>query len=141
MEEQKGGQKEEMLVSTDLGLISKENANWLYSQRVLGRKGQVLAIMVPGISQKLVYLYSYLRLLTDDIKSEAPTLPHGVTLDFNDCLTIARTGRLERPYTLEGEEFKYIVNHSVVEDIQRAGKEAFIKNQPKTNSKYDILDN
>ena len=137
MEEQKG----EMLVSTNLGLISKENANWLYSQRVLGRKGQILAIMVPGISQKLVYLYSYLRLLVDDIKSEAPTLPRGVTLDFNDCLTIARTGRLEKPYTLEGQEFKYIVvNHSVVEDIQRAGKEAFIKNQPKTNSKYDILD-
>jgi len=135
MEEQKG----EMLVSTDLGLISKENVNWLYSQRVLGRKGQILAIMVPGISQKLVYLYSYLRLLVDDIKSEAPTLPRGVTLDFNDCLTIARTGRLEKPYTLEGQEFKYIVNHSAVEDIQRAGKEAFIKNQP-TNSKYDILD-
>ena len=128
-----------MLVSTDLGLISKENVNWLYSQRVLGRKGQILAIMVPGISQKLVYLYSYLRLLVDDIKSEAPTLPRGVTLDFNDCLTIARTGRLEKPYTLEGQEFKYIVNHSAVEDIQRAGKEAFIKNQP-TNSKYDILD-
>lgn len=135
MEEQKG----EMLVSTVLGLISKENVNWLYSQRVLGRKGQILAIMVPGISQKLVYLYSYLRLLVDDIKSEAPTLPRGVTLDFNDCLTIARTGRLEKPYTLEGQEFKYIVNHSAVEDIQRAGKEAFIKNQP-TNSKYDILD-
>ena len=135
MEEQKG----EMLVSTDLGLISKENVNWLYSQRVLGRKGQILAIMVPGISQKLVYLYSYLRLLVDDIKREAPTLPRGVTLDFNDCLTIARTGRLEKPYTLEGQEFKYIVNHSAVEDIQRAGKEAFIKNQP-TNSKYDILD-
>lgn len=136
MEEQKG----EMLVSTDLGLISKENVNWLYSQRVLGRKGQILATMVPGISQKLVYLYSYLILLVDDIKSEAPTLPRGVTLDLNDCLTIARTGRLEKPYTLEGEEFKYIVHHSVVEDIQRAGKEAFIKNQPKTNSKYDILD-
>jgi hypothetical protein len=136
MEEQKG----EMLVSTDLGLISKENVKWLYSQRVLGRKGQILATMVPGISQKLVYLYSYLRLLVDDIKSEAPTLPRGVTLDLNDCLTIARTGRLEKPYTLEGEEFKYIVHHSVVEDIQRAGKEAFIKNQPKTNSKYDILD-
>jgi len=136
MEEQKG----EMLVSTDLGLISKENVNWLYSQRVLGRKGQILATMVPGISQKLVYLYSYLRLLVDDIKSEAPTLPRGVTLDLNDCLTIARTGRLEKPYTLEGEEFKYIVHHSVVEDIQRAGKEAFIKNQPKTNFKYDILE-
>lgn len=136
MEEQKG----EMLVSTDLGLISKENANWLFTQRVMGRRGQILATMVPGISQKLVYLYSYVRLLVDDIKSEAPTLPRGVTLDFNDCLTIARTGRLEKPYTLEGQEFKYIVNHSVVEDIQRAGKEAFIKNQPKTNSKYDILD-
>lgn len=137
MEEQKG----EMLVSTDLGLISKENANWLFTQRVLGRKGQILAIMVPGISQKLTYLYSYLRLLVEDIKSNAPTLPHGVSLDFNDCVTIARTGKLERPYTLEGEEFKYVVNHSVVEDLQRAGKEAFIKNQPKTNSKYDILDN
>ncbi len=136
MEEQKG----EMLVSTDLGLISKENVNWLYSQRVLGRKGQILATMVPGISQKLVYLYSYLRLLVDDIKSEAPTLPRGVTLDLNDCLTIARTGRLEKPYTLEGEEFKYVVNHSVVEDLQRAGKEAFIKNQSKTNFKYDILE-
>jgi len=133
MEEQKG----EMLVSTDLGLISKENANWLFTQRVLGRKGQILAIMVPGISQKLTYLYSYLRLLVEDIKSNAPTLPHGVSLDFNDCLTIARTGKLERPYTLEGEEFKYVVNHSVVEDLQRAGKEAFIKNQPKTNSKWD----
>ena len=140
MEEQKEGQKGEMLVSTNLGLISKENANWLYSQRVLGRKGQILATMVPGISQKLVYLYSYVRLLVDDIKSEAPTLPRGVTLDFNDCLTIARTGRLEKPYTLEGQEFKYIVNHSVVEDLQRAGKEAFIKNQSKTNSKYDILE-
>ena len=137
MEEQKG----EMLVSTDLGLVSKENANWLFTQRVLGRKGQILAIMVPGISQKLTYLYSYLRLLVEDIKSNAPTLPHGVSLDFNDCVTIARTGKLERPYTLEGEEFKYVVNHSVVEDLQRAGKEAFIKNQPKTNSKYDILDN
>lgn len=137
MEEQKG----EMLVSTDLGLISKENANWLFTQRVLGRKGQILAIMVPGISQKLTYLYSYLRLLVEDIKSNAPTLPHGVSLDFNDCVTIARTGKLERPYTLEGEEFKYVVNHSVVEDLQRAGKEAFIKNQPKTHSKYDILDN
>jgi hypothetical protein len=133
MEEQKG----EMLVSTDLGLISKENANWLFTQRVLGRRGQILAIMVPGISQKLTYLYSYLRLLVEDIKSNAPTLPHGVSLDFNDCLTIARTGKLERPYTLEGEEFKYVVNHSVVEDLQRAGKEAFIKNQPKTNSKWD----
>jgi hypothetical protein len=133
MEEQKG----EMLVSTDLGLISKENANWLFTQRVLGRKGQILAIMVPGISQKLTYLYSYLRLLVEDIKSNAPTLPHGVSLDFNDCLTIARTGKLERPYTLEGEEFKYVVNHSVVEDLQRAGKEAFVKNQPKTNSKWD----
>ena len=98
MEEQKG----EMLVSTDLGLISKENANWLFTQRVLGRKGQILAIMVPGISQKLTYLYSYLRLLVEDIKSNAPTLPHGVSLDFNDCVTIARTGKLERPYTLEG---------------------------------------
>lgn len=136
MEEQKG----EMLVSTNLGLISKENANWLYSQRVLGRKGQILAIMVPGISQKLTYLYSYLRLLVEDIKSNAPTLPRGVTLDLNDCLTIARTGRLEKPYTFEGQEFKYIVNHSVVEDIQRAGKEAFVKNQPKTNSKYNILE-
>lgn len=133
MEEQKG----EMLVSTDLGLISKENANWLFTQRVLGRKGQILAIMVPGISQKLTYLYSYLRLLVEDIKSNAPTLPHGVNLDFNDCVTIARAGKLERPYTLEGEEFKYVVNHSVVEDLQRAGKEAFIKNQPKTNSKWD----
>lgn len=133
MEEQKG----EMLVSTDLGLISKENANWLFTQRVLGRRGQILAIMVPGISQKLTYLYSYLRLLVEDIKSNAPTLPHGVSLDFNDCLTIARTGKLERPYTLEGEEFKYVVNHSVVEDLQRAGKEAFVKNQPKTNSKWD----
>ena len=133
MEEQKG----EMLVSTDLGLISKENANWLFTQRVLGRKGQILAIMVPGISQKLTYLYSYLRLLVEDIKSNAPTLPHGVSLDFNDCVTIARTGKLERPYTLEGEEFKYVVNHSVVEDLQRAGKEAFVKNQPKTNSKWD----
>lgn len=133
MEEQKG----EMLVSTDLGLISKENANWLFTQRVLGRKGQILAIMVPGISQKLTYLYSYLRLLVEDIKSNAPTLPHGVSLDFNDCLTIARTGKLERPYTLEGEEFKYVVNRSVVEDLQRAGKEAFVKNQPKTNSKWD----
>ena len=135
-----GEQKGEMLVSTDLGLISKENANWLFTQRVLGRKGQILATMVPGISQKLVYLYSYVRLLVNDIKSEAPTLPRGVTLDFNDCLTIARTGRLEKPYTLEVQEFKYIVNHSVVEDIQRAGKEAFIKNQPKTNSKYNILE-
>lgn len=133
MEEQKG----EMLVSTDLGLISKENANWLFTQRVLGRKGQILAIMVPGISQKLTYLYSYLRLLVEDIKSNAPTLPHGVSLDFNDCVTIARTGKLERPYTLEGGEFKYVVNHSVVEDLQRAGKEAFVKNQPKTNSKWD----
>lgn len=140
MEEQKEGQKGEMLVSTNLGLISKENANWLYSQRVLGRKGQILATMVPGISQKLVYLYSYVRLLVDDIKSEAPTLPRGVTLDFNDCLTIARTGRLEKPYTLEGQEFKYIVNHSVVEDLQRAGKEAFVRNQSKTNFKYDILE-
>lgn len=136
MEEQKG----EMLVSTDLGLISKENANWLFTQRVLGRKGQILATMVPGISQKLTYLYSYLILLVEDIKSNAPTLPHGMRLDLNDCLTIARTGKLERPYMLEGEEFKYVVNHSVVEDLQRAGKEAFIKNQPKTNSKYDILD-
>lgn len=136
MEEQKG----EMLVSTDLGLISKENANWLFTQRVLGRKGQILAIMVPGISQKLTYLYSYLSLLVEDIKNNAPTLPHVVSLDLNDCVTIARTGRLEKPYTLEGEEFKYIVNHSVVEDIQRAGKEAFIKNQPKTHSKYDILE-
>lgn len=136
MEEQKG----EMLVSTDLGLISKENVLWLYSQRVLGRKGQILATMVPGISQKLTYLYSYLRLLVEDIKSNAPTLPHGVSLDLNDCVTIARTGRLEIPYTLEGEEYKYVVNHSVVEDLQRAGKEAFIKNQSKTNFKYDILE-
>lgn len=140
MEEQKEEQKGEMLISTDLGLISKENVLWLYGQRVLGRKGQILATMVPGISQKLTYLYSYLRLLVEDIKSNAPTLPRGVSLDFNDCLTIARTGRLEIPYTLEGEEYKYVVNHSVVEDLQRAGKEAFIKNQSKTNSKYDILE-
>ena len=50
--------KGEVLVSTDLGLISKENANWLFTQRVLGRKGQILAIMVPGISQKLSLLKS-----------------------------------------------------------------------------------
>ena len=38
------------IVST--GTITTENVNWLYSQRVLGRKGQILAIMVPGISLK-----------------------------------------------------------------------------------------
>jgi len=130
--------KDSDLVNTGVGLLHRDNANWLFTNRILSRKGDMLDTRVMGISSKSALLYSYLRQITDDIRNTIPTMPTGMFLDFNDCITLARTGHLEKPYILEGREFKYVADYPKVDNIERVGKECFIKNQPKTKTaKWD----
>lgn len=134
----------EDLVKTDLGLISRENANWLFMGRVLNRKGNILNNRVQGLSDKSVGLLSYLLWAVEDAKRTCPTLPDRVHLCLNDYLTLLRTGELKKPYTYEGQEFCYAVSHSVVDNIERSGKEAFVKYQPESKTKKwddSIFDN
>jgi len=123
------------LIKTDLGLISKDNANWLVINRVLNRWWNILDTSVQGISYKRVGLYSYLLWIVQDVKENTPTTPSGVNLCFDDYLTLAREGELSKTYTREGQEYSFPIKYTKVYDIEKSGKEAFVKHQPTTKGK------
>lgn len=119
----------ENLINTDIGLISKDNANWLFTNKILSRTGGILDTKVAGISCKKSLLYSYLREIVDNVREVIETIPNGVSLDLNDYLTIARIGKLEKSYMFDGNEYKYIANYLPVDNIERQGKECFVNRQ------------
>lgn len=135
MEEEKN-----ILVNTDMGLISRDNANWLYSVGVLTYNGFINGKSVEGISEKRVLLYSYLRIILDDIKNSVPTLPNKVYLSLDDLLTLARAGVLEKKYEDEGIEYVYKATYPMVFDIERDGKRVFVANLPKKKASFSEED-
>jgi hypothetical protein len=123
------------LVNTDLGLVERENANWLFTRGVISRKGNILGTLVTGLSQKRILLYSYLLWALEDIRRNTPETPIEVNLSIDDYLTIAREGEVKKEYKKDGQNYIFTIRGKKVEDVERAGKEAFVKNQPQSKSK------
>ncbi|OQB06872.1 MAG: hypothetical protein BWY21_01857 [Parcubacteria group bacterium ADurb.Bin216] len=121
----------EDFVSTDLGLINRDNANWAYTNGLINKEGRLLDKPILGIGEKWVQLYSYFRWVIQDIKSRIPTPPAKVTLGTDEFIELMRTGKLERG---EGEDF-YHAHYTPVEDLVRAGKQACVDAQPQTKRK------
>lgn len=122
----------ETLVKTELGLLSKENANWLYLKGVINRKGNILNTRTKGISTETVSLYSYLQWTLQDIKESIPTTPDAMYLHTDDYLQLARTGKLEKKYIVDGVDYLYMATYPIVDSIEREGKDSFVKHQPTT---------
>mgnify|MGYP001120848255 CR=1 FL=1 len=120
----------EGLVHTDLGLLSKDNANWLYSQNVINEEGFLKNVPVSGITRKRVQLYSYLRWVMDDIRSKIPAIPQGIGFGANELIELMRVGEIE----LED----YSAHYSKVSSIVESGKKAFVGNQPKSKKDIDL---
>jgi hypothetical protein len=124
------------LVSTGIGLIQRDNANWLYTKGVLTRKGLLKGSYVRGLSKDHILLYSYLRLVMDDIANSIPTLPSKVYLTLDDYIQLARVGHIEKGYEEEGMDLVYKATYPMVGDLERMGKEVFVKNQPKKKASW-----
>ena len=60
----------EDLTLTEVGLILRQNANWLYQQGVIDSGGEIKSNFVDGMNDRKVQLYSYFRWIVDDIKNE-----------------------------------------------------------------------
>lgn len=125
-------------VTTDVGLLQVDNANWLFKQNIIESGGLLRNVLVKGMAEKRVQLYSYFRWLVEDIKTKITTPPRQVGIGVDEIITLMRTGSLEIPYELNGTEYSYKANYPVVEKIYDSGRRAFLEKAP--NSKGDSFD-
>jgi len=125
------------LVKTGVGLITSENANWLYKQGVITREGFIKHNLVEGISGKKVQLYSYFRWIIDDIKEKIPTAPKQANIEIDDLIDIMRTGEINKPYKVGDDEYHYMAKYPKVENIYLPAKKIIIEHQP-TSKGRDI---
>jgi len=130
------------LIKTDLGLVSKENANWLYKQGIIARDGCLRFNLVDGMIEKKVQMYSYFRWVVDDIKEKIPTAPKQVRLDTEDMVTLMREGVLRKPYFAGKEEFHYMAKYPAVESLYNTGRKVCLEHQGETKGgkKREFID-
>ena len=129
------------LINTDLGLISDDNANYLFKQGMIDREGKIVFKLINGLSDNKVQLYSYFRWLIDDIKEKIPTTPKQVKLTSEDFITTMRTGNISVEYTAEDKnKYHYIAKYPIVESIERSGKKAYVENNNSKSTKKNIID-
>lgn len=124
-------------ISTDLGLVSSENANWLYQNGIISQEGHILSDLRKGVKSNWVELVSYLRLILDDIKTSIPDTPREIAVGMDELLTLAREGSIDISYKVKDEEFNYHANYPAVENIERRGKTVFVE-KVKTKDKKDV---
>lgn len=125
-------------VTTDIGLLQKDNANWLYGQSIINEKGLLRNRLVNGVSEKKAQMYSYFRWVLDDIKSKIPSPPKQVSVGVDELITLMRFGKLEIPYKAEGEKYTYRAKYFEVDKIYDSGRRAFLEKAPK--GKADSID-
>lgn len=132
----------EGLITTDLGLVSSENANWLYKQGVIARDGSLKFNLVDGMLEKKVQVYSYFRWVVDDIKEKIPTAPKQVRLDTEDMVTLMREGNLRKPYKNGESEFHYMAKYPICESLYNLGRKVCLEHQGqgKTGQKREFID-
>ena len=123
------------LVKTDMGLMTPENANWLYKQGIITREGFIKHNLIDGIFGERVQLYSYFRWIIDDMKEKIPTTPRQVNLEIDDLIVLMRTGGINKPYKVGTEEYHYMAKYPKVENIYLPGKEIVIEHQPTSKGK------
>lgn len=113
-------------IKTDVGLITKENANWIYSQNLIDETGRLRSVPLTGLSQKGVQLFSYLRWVIEDVKQGVTTPPSQIKLGTDEAITLMREGSIAIPYTTrDGEEYTYRATYPQVDNIQTAGKRLY----------------
>lgn len=125
----------ENLISTDLGLLSSDNANWLYKQGVVNREGGIKFNLVNGMVNKKVQLYSYFRWIVDNIKGTIPSAPKQVTVDTDSLISLMRFGEINIPYMVGEEQYHYIARYPVVHSLYDAGRKNFVEHTPKGKDK------
>ena len=124
-------------ISTDLGLVSSDNANWLYQNNIINEEGYILDHNVKGLKSNWVQLVSYLRLILDDIKTSIPDTPREIAVGMDELLTLAREGSVDITYKVKDEEFNYHANYPAVKNIEGTGKRIFVE-KVKSKDKKDI---
>jgi len=126
------------LIGTDVGLISKDNANWLYHQNILDEKGGIRAVLVKGMVNKKVYLYSYFREIVGDVKGTIPTPPRQIGLGLNEIVELMRTGSISIKYKVGDDEYTYKAEYPRVEKIYDTGRKIFLERLPKKKGDIDL---
>lgn len=119
----------ENYIETELGLLSRDNSNWVYTHQIINARGQILDNMVLGISQKWVYLYAYFSLILADVKEKIATPSRDIILGTNEYVELMRTGELEIVKEIKGKRVEYRASYPKVDDIVRVGKQIFVDKQ------------
>jgi len=132
----------EGLIKTELGLLSRDNANWLFQQNIISREGAIKFVLVNGMLEKKVQLYSYFRWIIDDIKNKVPATPRQIGLDVDDFTSLMRTGAVEKEYEIGKEKFTYRAKYPKVENIYNDGRKVFVEHAPlgKGEKKINFVD-
>lgn len=117
------------LVKTDIGLITRDNANWLFQQGIITREGDIKFNLKDGMIEKKAQMYSYFRWVIDDIKEKIPSAPKQVCLEIDDVIDIARLGEINKPYKVGGQEFHYMAKYPKVDSIYNVGRKACLEHQ------------
>jgi len=130
------------LAKTDVGLITRDNANWLFKQGIITRDGDIRFNLVDGMIEKKAQMYSYFRWVIDDIKEKIPSTPKQVYLEIDDLIDIARLGEISKPYKAGEQEFHYIAKYPKVESIYNIGRKSCLEHQKKDKkgSRKEFID-
>ena len=130
---------EKEFITTDIGLVSTENANWLYKNNIIDESGGIRSILVDGVSGSKVHLYSHFRIIVGDVRSRIPTPPRQVGFGIDDIVEIMRTGEVKIKYKVsDGEEYTYIAKYPMVEKIYNDGRKVFLNRLPKKKGEIDL---
>lgn len=129
---------ENEFITTDVGLLSRDNANWLFKQNVISPEGSIRHLLVNGMTEKKVQLYSYLRWCVDQAKERIPAAPKQVHIGMNEMVELLRTGSLDIPY----DDHRYLATHPRVSSIYDSGRKAYVEKRPadKKGVDFSVLD-
>lgn len=125
----------EELINTDIGLITKDNANWLYQQGVITREGFIKYNLKDGMIENKAHIYSYFRWILQDIKEKIPSTPKQVYLEIDDLINIMRLGEISKPYKVGEEEYHFLAKYPKVENIYNLGRKICLEHQTKKGAR------
>jgi hypothetical protein len=118
-----------MVIMTDLGLLTQENARWLVSKGVLTNDWNINGAFFDGINGGKIRLYSCFVWIVDDIKKKVPTPPRFVSLGLNEYIELMRLGSLKIPFKGDDGDYNYLAKYTIVENVYKTGKEICQENQ------------
>lgn len=130
----------EALVTTDLGLLTSDNANWLFKNNIISRDGSIRFSLRDGMTEKKAQLYSYFRWIIQDIKEKIPSAPRQIAIGMNELIELMKNGVVSKEYNVGKEQYHYIAKYNIVDNIYNVGRRICLDHQgnggKKTKSEF-----